>query len=95
MKKYDYITSAVDTKVCTAPVTIVSVIVTPDANQKADITLYDGEGTKDPEIIKIRTLANDTKVINFAPGLVTERGLYLDVGSNVADVLIQFIWGKE
>lgn len=91
----DYITSAVDTKVCTAPVSIERVVVTPDSAAVGDITLYDGESSNDPEILTIRTASGETKVIPFAPGLKTKRGLYLDVGSNVEDVLIQFSWGKE
>lgn len=93
--RFDYITSAVDTKVCTAPVFIVRVVVTPDSATVGDITLYDGESSNDPEILTIRTASGETKVIPFSPGLQTKRGLYLDVGSNVEDVLIQFSWDKE
>ncbi len=95
MKDYDWITSAVATQVCTAPVTISGIIVTPGSGVVGDVTLYDGESTGDPKILSIRTGSGETKVISFVEGLLTKKGLYLDVGLNVEGVLIQFIWGKE
>lgn len=82
-----YVTS--DQVISTKPVRIFSVMVTPGSGN-ADITLYDGEGTGDPEISCIKTLQYLTFLYNLEPGLVTHRGLYVDVGSNVDNVLIQF-----
>lgn len=95
MERFDYLISAVDTKVCTAPVVIACVILTPRDTKKGDITLYDGESTSDPKIIQLRSATGESLVVRFAPGLLTKRGLYLDVGGDVTDVLIQFSWGAE
>lgn len=95
MNKYDYIHSTVDIQVSTAPVTIACIIITPRDTKKGDITLYDGESASDPKIMAFRSLAGQSLVVNFVPGLLTKRGLYLDVGGDVENVFIQFTWGKE
>jgi len=78
------------------PSKIGSVILTPDSDSsKADITLYDGESTGDPQLITIRGGGGITKVVNFQPYLETHRGLYCDIGSNVEEVLIQLCWEAE
>ena len=82
--------------VSNTPAKVGSVIVTPGgASDKADITLYDGESTTDPPLLTIRTLTGETKVINFQPFLQTQRGLYVEEGAHVEEVLIQLLWEKE
>jgi len=70
-------------------------ILTDDGVGNADITLYDGENTNEPEIITVRAMQYHTKDIVFQPYLVTERGLYIDLGSNVNEVLILYSEGTE
>lgn len=56
----------------------------------ADATLYDGFGTQGR---KITTILSSTKTSrHFAPPdpIICEKGLYLDVGSNVTSVLVMF-----
>lgn len=85
-----------DGVICTAPSMVGSIIVTPDGAQNvADLTLHDGESAQDPQILQIRSSAGTNKVINFTPYLETKRGLYLDITSNVAEVLIQLFWKDE
>lgn len=78
------------------PAKVGSIIVTPDSDtSKADITLHDGESTQDPQIITIRTGSGITKSISFTPYLETQRGLYIDIGTNVEEVLVQLCWEPE
>lgn len=94
--EFTWVRMTTDGVVVTAPGKIGTVIVTPDSSSnQADVTLYDGESTQDPQLITIRTGAGVTKSVNFQPYLQTQRGVYLDVGSNVEEVLIQLCWDKE
>lgn len=93
---YDWIRATVDRVICTAPTWISTIIITPSsASKKADITLYDGESTSDPQILKVMGGAGENKVIRFDPPLKTKRGLYLDVGGDCQEVVIQFYWEYE
>jgi hypothetical protein len=77
------------------PVFIGCVILTPDAATVGDVTLYDGESDADPEIMTVRTGGGITKVIRCQPPLETKRGLYVKIGSNVEEVLVQYQWERE
>ena len=94
--KYTWVRATFDQKISNTPGFLGCVILTPDSSQsQGDVTLYDGESTGDPQIITIRGGAGITKVVRFQPPLETQRGLYLDVGDNVEEVLIQHAWGAE
>ena len=72
---------------------IKSVILTPSsANKRGDCTFYDGESTSDPKLIKILGESGQSTQFNFDPPLKTNRGLYLDVGGDVGEILVQFGW---
>lgn len=78
------------------PANIGSVIVTPDGDDdRADVTLYDGESAQDPQILQIRTGAGTTDTINFQPYLQTQRGLYIEFGNHAEEVLVQLQWESE
>lgn len=80
----------VDTLITDQPVSLKSVIVTPDASTVADVTLYNGRDTNGESLGVLRTGSGITLPVTFDNGLLCDRGIYLDVGSNVAGVLI--IW---
>jgi len=70
---------------------VVSVILTPDSSStNADVTLYDGESTSDPALFTLRSGAGVTHQLNFTPPLDCQRGLYVAIGSNVTEVVIQW-----
>jgi len=93
---YNWVRATVDRVVCTAPGWIGCVILTPtSASKRADCTIYDGESSGDPEILSILGGSGETKVVRFQPPLKTQRGLYLDIGGDTQEVLIQHSWGKE
>lgn len=61
-----------------------------------DVTLYEGLDTSSGR--KIGTFkgdANITNQIRFNPPLRLERGLYVDVGSNITEVTIYTILARE
>jgi len=82
-------------KVSLAPCKVGTVIITSDGQGVTDVTLYDGESTDDPVLAELKGPDNTSKMIHFQPPLLTHRGLYLDVGSNVTSVLIQYERYKE
>ena len=95
MKSYNWDRFTDDNKVSNAPCSVGTVIITSDAQGVTDIILYDGESADDPVLCELRGPNTDSKVIHFQPPLLTQRGLYLVVGSNVTSVLIQYERCKE
>lgn len=93
---YTWVLATNDQVISPNPGWVGAIIITPSsATKKGDCTLYDGESSGDPKIIKVLTLSGATKVIRFQPPLKTQRGLYLDFGGDTDSVLIQHSWGKE
>lgn len=82
-------------KISSSHVCVGELILTDDGGGHADITLYDGESDQDPPILTIRATQNQSRPIIFQPYLVTKRGLYISVGSNVSELLILFSQGNE
>jgi len=93
---YTWVHATFDQVVCTAPGWIGSIIVVPSGqDKKGEATIYDGESTSDPQIVSVKTLTGETKQIIFSPPMKTQRGLYVDVGGDTEEVLIQHLWGPE
>ena len=91
-----WVRSKLDRVISNTPCHVYSIIMTPDDTQNAcNVVLYDGESTGDPRVLGVRTGAGVTRMLHFNPPLQTQRGLYLDAGDNVDDVLIQFAWEHE
>jgi len=93
---YTWVRATVDQVISLSPGFVGCVIVTPDSDDDtAYISLYDGESTTDPKILRIRCSAGVTKVVRFQPPLKTQRGLYVDFEDHAEEVLIQHSWGAE
>lgn len=88
MSAYVYLTA--DSVITTIPCTLLSVILTPDAQGVADIVIYEGQGAESGyEILKMRSGAGITQQVRF-DSLALDRGLYVDIGSNVTSVTIEW-----
>ena len=79
-----------DAKVSTRPVLLSLVVIRPPASKKATVSLYDGESTADPQIMMIRTLSGESKAIQFAIPLETQRGLYVDFVGDCDEVFVLY-----
>lgn len=56
-----------------------------------DVTLYEGQDSASGDkIITVEGSADRTKVVHFSPALPCQRGLYVDVGSNVTEVMVHY-----
>lgn len=85
-----------DKVVSKRPVKLYSVILTPSsASKRGDMTLYDGESTGDDQIVKLLGASGTTTQFNFNPPLQTQRGLFVDKGGDVGDIMIQYTSEKE
>lgn len=63
--------------------------LTPDGTA-ADVTLYDGENTNGDKIIKFTSPNNPTRAFSPKVPVYCRRGLYVDVGSNVTGIFVQW-----
>jgi len=82
-------------KLSSSHVCVGELVLTDDGNGDADVTFYDGVSDDDPVIFTFKTAKLATNSVIFQPYLVTERGLYIKVGSNVNELLILFSVGTE
>jgi len=71
-----------------------AVIVTPHDGKYGTVTLYNGESTSDPQVLLLQSGTTESKVIKFDPPLFLDKGLFIDVGGDVDDVLVQYHIGK-
>jgi len=84
----------VDTLISDSFTLLSCVVITPSDTKKGDITIYNGESASDEHVIKIRTPSSASWELRFEPSLILDRGLYVDVGGDVEDVLVQYLIGK-
>jgi len=65
-------------------------IAQTSSDDTSDATFYDGEDTNGKTILKLEALANRTAFAKFNVPIYCRRGLYVDVGSNVTGILVQW-----
>ena len=90
MGLFRWIRTTVDGCLSNSRTLVAAVIITPTSQSSGTVTLYNGESTNDPQVILLQTGTTESKVINFDPPLYLDRGLYIDVGASVDDVLVQY-----
>ena len=93
-KSYTWVRTTVDRCLSKTQTLLHTVIITPHKTKCADITIYNGESTTDEQVIYLCTGDTASKVVNFDPPLYLDRGLYVDIGGDVDDCLIQFTVGN-
>ena len=73
-----------------------SLTITPDSSTNvANCTLYNGENATEEAIGSFYSGAGRSNQIVFNPPLICSRGIYLDAGSNVGSIVIQYDVIKE
>jgi len=93
---YTWVRSTASQVISTKPGWIGAVIVTPDSDDDtAYVSIFDGENTTEPKILRVRCKAGVTTIIRFQPPLATHRGLYVELEDHAEEVLIQHAWGDE
>ena len=66
-----------------------AILITPTSGSSGTVTLYNGESAADPKVLKVQTGTTVTFSLSFAEPLYCDRGLYVDIGDNVDELLIQ------
>jgi len=90
MRIFRWIRTTVDVCLSKSRTHIAAVIITPHNNKYGTITLYNGTSSSDPQAILLQTGTTESRIFNFNPPLTLDRGLYIDVGGDVDDVLVQY-----
>lgn len=85
-----------DTLVARNPCLLHGVVLLTSAGG-GDVTIYEGQdATSGEKILSIEGANNISNQVAFNPPLPLQRGLYVDVGSNVSEVLVHFtLLGKD
>jgi len=90
MNSFRWFRTTVDGCLSNSKTLVAAVVITPHNSKYGTVTLYNGDSASDPHVILLQSGTTESKVINFDPPLFLDRGLYIDVGGDVDDVLIQF-----
>lgn len=78
-----------------SPVMLSYVVLTSDGGGVADITIYDGESSNDDKLVTLKAASDGTSRLRFGYDLVTRKGLYIEIGSNVEGVLVIYSTNQE
>ena len=71
--------------------TLLAGLIIEASADPGDVSIYEGNDEQSGKYFgKIKGLANDSNVISFPQTLYFDRGLYIDVGSNITGVTV--IW---
>ena len=79
-----------DQVVKTTPGDVYSVTLTAGAGGAATVTIRDGHNTGADAVLVVGSVASQTTQVLFMVPIPTTKGIYVDVGSNVTGVLIQY-----
>jgi len=77
--------------VCLSPCFLFAVDLISDTGGVSTAAIYDGEGTKDPAVVDLAAAVSESDRARFNPPIFLRRGLYVDVGSNVTAVTVQYL----
>lgn len=94
-KKISVLQVAVDGVISMTPAFIFGLGIASDGGGEADAIVYDGHGAVGDLNIHLDAVDEATHWINFYQPIYFRQGIYVDVGTNVAQVVIQFLPVKE
>ena len=78
-------------RVTKGPCQVGAVIVSPSGDSKTgNATLYDGESTDDPRVLKVYSGTGVTNEVVFPVPLVCQRGLYVVLGGSIDECVLQY-----
>jgi hypothetical protein len=95
LKKIGRIQVSVDTLVSPTPAFIYALGIASDGGGEADAIVYDGHLATGDFYIHLDTLDEFMHWISFTQPMYFRQGIYVDIGTNVAQVVIQYLPIKE
>lgn len=90
-KKYGYMRVTADSLICPEPCFLVSVCLVANATGASTAVIRDGHNTGGEAVIDLAALTSSKDNRSYNPPLFFKKGLYVDVGSNVTSVLVQYL----
>ncbi len=78
-------------RVCLTPCFLSHVSITPDAVGGATAKIYDGHGTAEGQVLDLGAVTSQQTEQHFDPPLFLQKGLYVEIGSNVVSVFVHYI----
>jgi len=85
-----HVNVSVDALVKTTPGKLYAVILSAASGGAGTVTIRDGHDTSGEIIMKLTATANWTVPVILREPVVFQRGLFIDVGSNVDSVFVQY-----
>jgi len=84
-------TVTLDRIICNGPCYLFGHSIASDGGGEADALLYNGHSTNDPVFIHLDTLDEAAHQEMYFPPQYFNKGLYIDIGTNVAGVTVRYI----
>lgn len=80
-----------DQRLISRPSYLFSLVISSNGDGDADALIYDGENVKGVARFDLFAVDEAQQQLSFDPPVYMERGIFVDVGSNVESVVIQFV----
>ena len=77
-------------KVSIVKTQIDKIIVTPNGSNASYADFYDGEGTNDPQVARLRVPTTESIVFDFGEDFVLARGVYISFETNLSSVMVKW-----
>lgn len=79
-----------DSLITTIPGRVWSVILDSDSGGASTVVLRDGDNTTGDAFLSLTSPADDSRSIIFVNPVCFKKGLFVDVGANVNNVMVQY-----
>jgi len=86
---------AADHQVCNGPAYLFAVHLTANSTGVSTADVYDGHTTGGTKKVALSAFADGSDPRAFYPPIFCSQGIYLDCGSNVDSVMVQFLRKRE
>ncbi len=80
-----------DQRLISRPSFLFSLVITSDGGGEADGAIYDGANTKGTFRFDLYCVDEAQQQLSFDPPVYMPHGIYVDVGSNVESIVVQFL----
>jgi len=90
-KQIEWVSLINDTIVCHTPAFIFSIFIVSNGGGEADAYVYDGQNAAALKFIHIDTVDEACFQYNWFPPLYFQHGIYIDRGTNVLQVGVQYL----
>lgn len=90
-EKVSYERVTADQVVCPTPCLLYMAHLAGGSGGASTAVIRDGHSTSADAVIDLAAPASGMDFVSFDPPILLKKGLYVDVGSNVTSVLVQYL----